>query len=314
MGNRIPIFLLGLILLLFAAACGGRSPASDWKFGEALAIRVPEKATVQQVAYTSSAIVRGELLGTATSTQTIFGPAATLSLLPGSEVVRAGGEVQTRTKDYTVDYETGMVTFVNAPEAGDEVTIDYTPAIRGESLGAPTGTETTLGPTATLPILPGSEIVRVDGAVQTRGVDYTIDYETGMVTFARAPTAGDVTIDYQGAAHFVVRPTEEGNSLYLARIILVNTRSQFESLRVSDVSVQLLGELNVEWPALDPFAQGRDVETSPPDIDKYVPFVWGNFELLQDFQLEGWLLFDLPSGTEPRGMRWDTGDTILLDF
>lgn len=313
MTKRIPFYLLGLVLLLLAASCG-RSPASDWQFGEALAIRIPERATVQQVAYTSAAIVRGELLGTATSTQTTFGPIASPPLLPGFETVRAGGKVQRRTVDYNMDYETGVVTFVNAPAAGEEVVIDYMPVIRGESLGAATSTQTTFGPTATLPLLPGFEIVKVGGVAQTRGVDYTIDYETGMVTFVNAPAAGEVTIGYQKTAHFVVRPAKEGHSLYLVRVSLINRISQFESLRVASSTVQLRGELDVEWPAVDPFEQADEVETAPPDEDKYVPFVWGNTELLQGFQLEGWLIFELPQGTEPKRMRWDTGDTVFLDF
>ena len=47
------------------------------------------------------------------------------------------------------------------------------------------------------PVKSGSETVYLDGAVQTRDVDYSIDYEAGEVTFTTAPASGvSVTADY----------------------------------------------------------------------------------------------------------------------
>ena len=47
------------------------------------------------------------------------------------------------------------------------------------------------------PVKSGSETVYLDGAVQTRDVDYSIDYEAGEVTFTTAPASGVlVTADY----------------------------------------------------------------------------------------------------------------------
>lgn len=50
------------------------------------------------------------------------------------------------------------------------------------------------------PIIDETETVRVDGAQKTRGVDYTIDNDLGLVTFAVAPGDGKaVDADYTWA-------------------------------------------------------------------------------------------------------------------
>lgn len=69
-------------------------------------------------------------------------------------------------------------------------------AITGENVGTGDGTTTTF----TLdypPVLYHSETIYIDGAAKTRDTDYTIDYETGEITFTSAPASGaSITADY----------------------------------------------------------------------------------------------------------------------
>jgi hypothetical protein len=47
-------------------------------------------------------------------------------------------------------------------------------------------------------ILPTTDVIKLDGAPQTRGVDYTIDNQTGIITFTSAPGNGvAITADFQ---------------------------------------------------------------------------------------------------------------------
>lgn len=50
--------------------------------------------------------------------------------------------------------------------------------------------------------------VRVDGAVQTEGVDYTVDYSTGRVTFTSPPGNG-LAVDWSGNFDVPVRFSED---------------------------------------------------------------------------------------------------------
>jgi len=69
--------------------------------------------------------------------------------------------------------------------------------ITGENVGTGDGYTTTFY-LQNPPVEEESETIYVDGVPKERNVDYTIDYETGAITFVTAPPAGSViTADYQ---------------------------------------------------------------------------------------------------------------------
>lgn len=69
--------------------------------------------------------------------------------------------------------------------------------VTNEDVGTGDGTTTTFT-LANTPVLEDSETIYIDGVVQNRGTDYTIDYDTGVVTFTTAPANGStITADYQ---------------------------------------------------------------------------------------------------------------------
>jgi hypothetical protein len=105
-------------------------------------------------------------------------------VIPESETVYVDAAVQTRDVDYTIDPWSGSLVFGYLLDEFSEVTADYTAYIAEFSL-------------AETPVDPESETVYLDAAVQTRDVDYTIDYWSGLITFLGVP--GDtleVTADY----------------------------------------------------------------------------------------------------------------------
>ena len=69
-------------------------------------------------------------------------------------------------------------------------------ATTSQSIGTGNGTATvfTMGNT---PIIPGSQTVKVAGTTQTPGTGYSINFDTGVVTFTSAPAnAAAITADY----------------------------------------------------------------------------------------------------------------------
>ena len=43
-------------------------------------------------------------------------------------------------------------------------------------------------------------------------------------------------------------------------------------------------------------------------------FLEGSFNLPKDTSIDGWMIFDIPEGTEIRTLRWRAGDSITVRF
>jgi len=91
---------------------------------------------------TSSGVVSGEDLGKGDGTNKVFytqyNPVVT-----ESETIYKNGDALTRDTDYTIDYKTGTITFIDAPADGDNITADYTICIdRREIDGKDVGVDT----------------------------------------------------------------------------------------------------------------------------------------------------------------------------
>lgn len=85
-------------------------------------------------------------------------------------------------------------------------------SVTGENVGTGDGTTTqfTLG---NIPVEEYSETVKLNGVAQTRDTDYTINYETGTITFTTAPGNGvSITADYQYRNEITVDSATGANS------------------------------------------------------------------------------------------------------
>jgi len=90
--------------------------------------------------------------------------------------------------------------------------------VTGENVGTGDGT-TTVFYLDHSPVIPDSETIYIDGGTQTRDVDYTIDYDTGKITFTEAPSDGSsITADYSyyGSAEIkLIHPRGSDDSCFI---------------------------------------------------------------------------------------------------
>ncbi len=132
-------------------------------------------------------------------TRTIKGPAGSTelnnyfyvgypNLVDGTEEIKDTSDNKlTRGTDYKIDYERGIIQMITTP-VDFIISFDY--RVKDYQLDPP--------------ILPGSEKVKVDDKEKTRGVDYYINYETGILYFYDEHLAGVysdslVVIDYESS-------------------------------------------------------------------------------------------------------------------
>ena len=140
--------------------------------------------------------VTGENVGTGDGSTTDFA-LDNVPVREESEIIYVSGVNLTRYLNYTIDYPSGHITFMEPPANGAPITADYE-WLHGErdvdyTIDYTTGNVTFTDPPVTCTDLTVDYI----WLNYTRNVHYTINYTTGEITFAVAPpNCTDIGADY----------------------------------------------------------------------------------------------------------------------
>ena len=112
---------------------------------------------------------------------------------------------------------------------------------------------------------------------------------------------------------YVIRPSSEENQLTVIRARIGNhaaTRAQVDvealppELRMDTGRYHSVNTYEVRMPT-DGFHANKNV---------YVPFIRGTQEVERGFELDGWLVFDVPKGSQVNSFKWEAGgDVIIID-
>lgn len=118
-----------------------------------------------------------------------------------------------------------------------------------------------------------------------------------------------------GDDHYVIRPQTQGRDLVVAQVLLVNRRSAQVSLFVDPDAVDLEGGDARDYPPIDPYVRGQKVDVADVDEGLFTPFLWDAVEMARDFQIVGWMVFEVPRGVDVSRIRWHNVDTfsVILD-
>ena len=114
--------------------------------------------------------------------------------------------------------------------------------------------------------------------------------------------------------HRVIRPRASNRQLVLLDITIVNRTSLITPLLIDEESAQIGDRRGERIDAVDPFEASRVVDAADPEEDLYSPFLWGQIELDREFQVQGWMVFDVPKGLILGSLWWEEVDTIITDF
>ena len=114
--------------------------------------------------------------------------------------------------------------------------------------------------------------------------------------------------------HRVIRPRASNRQLVLLNITLVNRTSLVTPLLIDTDAAQIGDRRGERIDALDPFEASRVLDAADPEEDLYTPFLWGQIDLDREFQVEGWMVFDVPKGLILGSLWWEEVDAIITDF
>lgn len=110
--------------------------------------------------------------------------------------------------------------------------------------------------------------------------------------------------------YYNVGPAMEGHHFVAARVTIWNLRSGILFLNIGEESGLLEGTEREKGLPVDPYERRVKLDAPPAALSPHLPFLWGPSELPQDFNIDGWMVFEVPDGTEIAQLRWEQVDTL----
>ncbi len=111
-----------------------------------------------------------------------------------------------------------------------------------------------------------------------------------------------------------IRASASNRQLAIVEVTLVNRTSIVTPLRISSESAQLGDRRGQRIDALDPFESGRSIARLSEGDKTYTGFLWGQTQLDREFQITGWMVFDVPKGLTLGTLWWREVDPIVVDL
>ena len=162
--------------------------------------------------------------------------------------------------------------------------------------------------------------------------------ELRWTTSTRAPRQGAADEDF-----YRLVPESPENELILLRVKVENHTATSAIVNVNHEAAQLRDFLQGRYFPLDVSERAQEAEfpesasdrcnvpVNPDDHTTCVKFLWNSLhpeaqpggdtkwveraqELPKGTGLDGWMVFEVPEGTQMRSFRWSSGDTITIDF
>jgi len=110
--------------------------------------------------------------------------------------------------------------------------------------------------------------------------------------------------------YYSVGPVNPGHYLAVAKVTIWNTSSGILSLFVDGEAAALVGADREPIFALDPYQIRQSLTSEPQDLDRYTPLLWGASSLPQDFNITGWMAFEVPEGADIKELEWEHVDSL----
>ena len=110
--------------------------------------------------------------------------------------------------------------------------------------------------------------------------------------------------------YYNVGPAQPGHHFVVAHVTIWNNRSGLLSLNIDAESGTLEGMEREKGLPVDPYERRVKLEAPPAALSPYLPFLWGPSDLPQDFNITGWMVFEVPDGAEIVQLRWEQVDSL----
>ena len=117
-----------------------------------------------------------------------------------------------------------------------------------------------------------------------------------------------------GGEHREIRPRASNRQLAVVKVTVVNRTSTTMPLLVNPEAARIGDRRGERIEARDPFIDYKVVDHAAEDEDAYAPLLWGDIELNREFQVQGWMVFDVPKNLTLGSFWWHEIDEVVGDY
>ena len=117
-----------------------------------------------------------------------------------------------------------------------------------------------------------------------------------------------------GGEHREIRPRASNRQLALVQVTVVNRTSTTMPLLVDPEAARIGDRRGERIEARNPFEDYKVVDHASEDEDAYAPLLWGDIELNREFQVQGWMIFDVPKNLTLGSFWWHEIDEVVGDY
>ncbi|MBI2165329.1 MAG: hypothetical protein HYU29_02865 [Chloroflexi bacterium] len=113
---------------------------------------------------------------------------------------------------------------------------------------------------------------------------------------------------------YVIRTSSPDNQLLLFKVVIVNQEVSKALLLVDDDAAYIENLRGDRFIPLDHTKARVEVQESQPEENIYLPFLWGELEVVLNYQVEGWMLFDVPKDVKITRFNWQEADSVTVEL
>jgi hypothetical protein len=114
--------------------------------------------------------------------------------------------------------------------------------------------------------------------------------------------------------NYVITPKQEGTIIAAVRARVVNENSTQVTLSVDESAAVLTSTNGDSFTAFEPGSQATATTEQPPKDNPYGAHIWGQYQLIKDFEVAGWVFFEVPEDSEFITFSWDDVDFISVPY
>lgn len=109
----------------------------------------------------------------------------------------------------------------------------------------------------------------------------------------------------------VIRPSSEENDLLVIRTRIGNHAATRAQLDIDRLPPELRLDTG-RFKSVNTFARGVPSDGFHANKNVYIPIIRGIQAVERGFELDGWMVFDVPSGSQVEAYKWEAGNDIII--